>query len=92
MRWTGVIVGLFLVFHLADLTWGTANPEFVRGDAYPNLVPPSSRPSWRSIYIIANIALGIHLFHGAWAMFQSLGVNNPRLNPGAEASPAAVAA
>ena len=38
MRWTGVIVGLFLIFHLADLTWGTANPDFVRGDVYRNFV------------------------------------------------------
>ncbi|HEV7865772.1 MAG TPA: succinate dehydrogenase cytochrome b subunit, partial [Acidimicrobiia bacterium] len=34
MRWTGIIVILFLVFHLADLTWGSANPEFVRGNVY----------------------------------------------------------
>ena len=38
MRWTGIIFGLFLVFHLADLTWGTVNPDFVRGDVYHNFV------------------------------------------------------
>jgi succinate dehydrogenase cytochrome b subunit len=32
------------------------------------------------IYIVANIALGIHLFHGSWSLFQSLGLNNPRWN------------
>ena len=32
------------------------------------------------IYIVANIALGIHIFHGSWSMFQSLGLNNPRFN------------
>ena len=80
MRWTGVIVGLFVVFHLADLTWGTANPDFVRGDVYRNFVATFSRPPVAIIYILANIALGIHLFHGSWSMFQSLGVNNPRWN------------
>ena len=80
MRWTGVIVGLFIVFHLADLTWGTANPDFVRGDVYRNFVATFSRPPVAIIYILANIALGIHLFHGAWSMFQSLGLNNPRWN------------
>jgi succinate dehydrogenase / fumarate reductase, cytochrome b subunit len=80
MRWTGVIVGLFIVFHLADLTWGTANPDFVRGDVYRNFVATFSRPPVAIIYIVANIALGIHLFHGCWSMFQSLGVNNPRWN------------
>src|SRR5947207_4738104 len=38
MRWTGVIVLLFLAWHLADLTWGWANPDFVRGDPYNNVV------------------------------------------------------
>src|SRR5262245_13183849 len=38
MRWTGIIILLFLIFHLMDLTWGQANSEFVRGDPYNNLV------------------------------------------------------
>jgi succinate dehydrogenase / fumarate reductase cytochrome b subunit len=80
MRWTGIIVGLFLLFHLADLTWGTANPDFVRGDIYRNFVATFSRPGVAIIYIVANVALGIHLFHGCWSMFQSLGVNNPKWN------------
>ncbi|HEX5366868.1 MAG TPA: succinate dehydrogenase cytochrome b subunit [Acidimicrobiales bacterium] len=80
MRWTGVVVGLFLVWHLADLTWGTVNPDFVRGDVYRNMVASFERPAVSAIYIVANIALGLHLFHGAWSMFQSLGLNNPRWN------------
>jgi succinate dehydrogenase / fumarate reductase cytochrome b subunit len=32
------------------------------------------------VYIVANLALGFHIFHGAWSMFQSLGWNNPRFN------------
>jgi succinate dehydrogenase / fumarate reductase cytochrome b subunit len=80
MRWTGVVFGLFLLFHLADLTWGTVNPDFVRGDVYRNFVASFSRPPVAIIYIVANLALGLHLFHGAWSMFQSLGVNNPRWN------------
>jgi succinate dehydrogenase / fumarate reductase cytochrome b subunit len=80
MRWTGIIVGLYLVFHLADLTWGTANPEFVRGDPYNNLVASFDNPAVAGLYIVANLALGVHIFHGAWSMFQSLGANNPRFN------------
>jgi succinate dehydrogenase / fumarate reductase cytochrome b subunit len=80
MRWTGVIVGLFIIFHLADLTWGTVNPDFVRGDVYRNFLATFSRPGIAIIYIIANLALALHLFHGAWSMFQSLGLNNPRWN------------
>ena len=37
MRWTGIIVVLFLVWHLADLTWGWVNPDYVRGDVYDNV-------------------------------------------------------
>ena len=46
MRWTGIIVGLFLVFHLVDLTWGlnAVNPDFVRGEAYENLAYSLERP------------------------------------------------
>src|SRR5690606_724342 len=80
MRMTGVVILLFVIWHLADLTWGTVNPDFVRGDVYRNFVATFERPAVAVVYIVANIALGIHLFHGAWSMFQSLGLNNPRWN------------
>jgi succinate dehydrogenase cytochrome b subunit len=80
MRLTGVVILLFLIWHLADLTWGYVNPGFERGDVYRNLVASMDRPAVAAIYIVANLALGVHLFHGAWSMFQSLGVNNPRYN------------
>lgn len=84
MRWTGTIVLLFLLFHLADLTWGTPAPPattgFERGEVYANLVASLSRPLVSAIYIVANIALGFHIFHGAWSLFQSIGANNRRYN------------
>jgi succinate dehydrogenase / fumarate reductase, cytochrome b subunit len=80
MRWTGVIVLLFVLFHIADLTWGYANPGFVRGDVYRNLVVSFQRVPVALIYIVANLALGLHLYHGAWSLFQSLGWNNRRFN------------
>src|SRR4051794_4961520 len=85
MRWTGIIVLLFLFWHLADLTWGTANAvgangPFVRGDVYGNVVRSLDRWPVALLYIVANIALGIHLFHGTWSLFQSMGWNNPRFN------------
>ena len=80
MRWTGIIVLLFLAFHLADLTWGWFNPDFVRGEVYRNVDASLSRLPVTIIYIVGNIALGIHLFHGTWSLFQSLGWNNPRFN------------
>lgn len=80
MRWSGVIVLLFIAFHLSDLTWGFANPDFVRGDVYHNMVASLSFVPSAAFYILANLALGLHLYHGSWSLFQSLGVNNPRFN------------
>jgi len=80
MRWTGIIIALFIVFHLLDLTWGPANPDFVRGDPYNNLVYSMQRVPVAIVYILANIALAFHLYHGSWSLFQSLGINNPKYN------------
>jgi succinate dehydrogenase / fumarate reductase cytochrome b subunit len=80
MRYSGLIVLAYLVFHLADLTWGWTSDDWVRGHVYENLVNSLSRPVVALIYIVANILLSVHIFHGAWSMFQSLGINNPRYN------------
>jgi succinate dehydrogenase / fumarate reductase cytochrome b subunit len=80
MRWTGSIVALFVVWHLADLTWGFVNPDFVVGQVYWNIDQSLSRLPVALIYIVGNVALGIHLFHGTWSLFQSMGWNNPRFN------------
>jgi succinate dehydrogenase / fumarate reductase, cytochrome b subunit len=82
MRWTGIIVALYVLFHLADLTWGWwLGDDFIRGDVYYNLTQSLSSAPVALIYIVANTALAIHIFHGAWSMFQSLGINNPKYNP-----------
>lgn len=81
MRWTGPIVLLYLLFHLADLTWGLLpHTDYVRGDPYHNLSTSLSNLPVAIIYVAANVALALHIYHGAWSMFQSLGVNNPKIN------------
>ena len=80
MRWTGIIVLLFIIWHLADLTWGWANPDFVAGAVYYNVDQSLSRVPVAIFYILANLALGVHLFHGTWSLFQSMGWNSPRFN------------
>ena len=83
MRWGGVIFLAFLVFHLADLTWGVqpiAPEVWARGEVYANFVATFSRAPVTIFYVIAMGVLGLHLYHGAWSMFQSLGVNHPRFN------------
>ncbi len=81
MRFTGIIVLLYLFFHLADLTWGWMPwYDWERGEVHNNLVGSMSNPIVALVYIAANVVLAIHIFHGAWSMFQSLGINNPRYN------------
>lgn len=80
MRWGGVIILLFVLYHLAHFTWGTVHPDFRTGDVYHNIVTGFSVPWVSGIYIAANLALGFHLYHGLWSMFQSLGWNHPRFN------------
>lgn len=81
MRWTGPIVLLYILFHLADLTWGTwLGDDYVRGDVYHNVAESMSSIPVAAIYIVANVALAVHIFHGAWSMFQTLGIHNPRYN------------
>ena len=80
MRWTGIIVGAYILFHLSDLTWGFANGDFIRGDVHHNLVHSFRRIPVAIIYIVANLALATHLWHGCWSLFQSLGWNRPRFN------------
>jgi succinate dehydrogenase / fumarate reductase cytochrome b subunit len=77
MRWTGVIVLLFVAFHLLDLTWGPANPDFIDGDPYHNVVASFERVPVALVYVLANLALGVHLYHGAWSLFQSMGWVRP---------------
>jgi succinate dehydrogenase / fumarate reductase cytochrome b subunit len=77
MRWSGIIVILFVIWHLLDLTWGPVNPDFVSGDPYHNVVASFERVPVSIIYVIANLALGVHLYHGAWSLFQSMGWTRP---------------
>jgi succinate dehydrogenase / fumarate reductase cytochrome b subunit len=81
MLWTGTITLLYIFFHLADLTWGWwLGDEYVRGDVYHNVVESMSALPIAIIYVVANCALALHIFHGTWSIFQSLGINNPKFN------------
>ncbi len=86
MRITGVVVLLFIVWHLLDLTFGAVNSytgtKDTEGlkDVYGAVVYSFDRIPVAIFYILANIALGVHLFHGVWSLFQSMGWNNPRFN------------
>ncbi|WP_045304204.1 succinate dehydrogenase cytochrome b subunit [Saccharothrix sp. ST-888] len=78
MRWGGVILALFVVWHLLDLTTLTVNPRAEADHPYQNLVASFSTWYGGGIYIAAMLALGLHIRHGFWSAAQTLGVNNPR--------------
>jgi succinate dehydrogenase / fumarate reductase cytochrome b subunit len=80
MRWTGPLLALFIVYHLLHLTTGAVHPNFVEADVYHNVI--SGFRVWyvAVIYIVAMLMLALHLYHGAWSMFESLGLNHPKYN------------
>ena len=71
---------LFLLYHLADLTFGWANPDFVYGAVYNNVIASLTRAPVAILYLVAQVALAFHIYHGGWSLFQSLGFVNPRYN------------
>jgi succinate dehydrogenase / fumarate reductase cytochrome b subunit len=77
MMMSGTIVALFVVYHLLDLTWGPANPDFVRGDVHANVVASFERWPVALVYVLGNVALGLHLAHGVWSAAQTLGADSP---------------
>ena len=81
MIWSGPIVGFFVAYHLLHFTTGTVHPAFRFLSVHHNLVAGFHQPLASIFYILANILLAIHLSHGLWSLFQSLGINHPRYNP-----------
>jgi succinate dehydrogenase / fumarate reductase, cytochrome b subunit len=80
MRWGGVALFLFIIFHVLNITTGTIHPGgvFEEGNDYHNLVFTFSVWYMSLIYIVAVIALGLHVWHGVWSLCQTLGWNSSR--------------
>jgi succinate dehydrogenase / fumarate reductase cytochrome b subunit len=72
----------FIVFHLLHMTFGTLHPAFVPGGVYHNLTAGLGVPAIAGVYVAGATLLGVHLFHGLYALPRSLGL-------GAGASPSA---
>jgi succinate dehydrogenase / fumarate reductase cytochrome b subunit len=76
MIWSGFLVLGFVVYHLLDLTFGVANPDFRSGDIYHNVLATFGRAAAVAFYLAAMVGLAFHLWHGLWSLFQSLGLAN----------------
>jgi len=82
MMVSGPILLGFIVYHLAHLTFGLSPGDYAHSesDVYQNVVRGFSIPWVSGVYIVSMLALGNHLFHGVWSMFQSLGMNHTAYN------------
>lgn len=77
----GVSLLAFIVFHILHLTTGDLHSSFVHGRVYANVYDAFQNPAILAVYIVAMIFLGMHLYHGVWSVFQTLGINTPEHNP-----------
>lgn len=80
MPWTGVLLGIFVIYHILHFTTGQVHPHFIQGDAYQNFVAGFQVPLASMFYILAQICLGFHLWHGIWSLTQTLGWSHPRFD------------
>ena len=81
MYWSGPIVAAFIVYHLLQFTFGMGGTPYQDLDAYGNVINGFRVPVVSIFYIIAMALLCLHLRHGLWSMFQSLGFAHPRHTP-----------
>ena len=82
IRYGGVLLLAFIVFHILHMTLGkVAAPGFVHLDPYNNLRQGLANPIVAGFYVLAMGALGLHLYHGGWAVLRTLGVARPSAHP-----------
>ena len=81
IRWGGVLLLVFIVLHLLQLTVGVIHPDYAHLDPYNNVRIALSNPLVAALYLLAMAALGLHLYHGSWAVVRTLGVARPSAQP-----------
>jgi succinate dehydrogenase / fumarate reductase cytochrome b subunit len=81
IRWGGVFILVFLVYHILHFTLGTVHSDFVEGDPYHNVTVGFRSPLVVAFYLVAMAAVGLHLYHGIWSGGRSLGVSPPSPHP-----------
>ena len=78
MRWGGVLIATFVIYHLLHLTFGTVHRDFVRGSPFHNVATGFDSAWVLSLYLATLVALGLHLHHGIYSACQTLGLDHPR--------------
>jgi succinate dehydrogenase / fumarate reductase cytochrome b subunit len=80
MIWGGLFLAFYIVFHISHMTFGVPHPNFSEHDVYANVVNGFSVWPVSVFYILGMIALGLHLYHGVFSVFQTLGLTHPKYN------------
>ena len=81
MPWTGVLILVFLIFHLLQFTTLTIHPtKLVNGAVYANAYDAFQKWWFVLIYVAAVVLVGFHLVHGLWSGAQTAGVDSPDRN------------
>ncbi|MDQ3136523.1 MAG: succinate dehydrogenase cytochrome b subunit [Gemmatimonadota bacterium] len=81
IRWGGVLILVFIVYHVLHFTVGRVHTSFVEGDPYHNVVAGFANPLVVAFYELSLVAVGLHLYHGLWSSGRSLGVSQPSPRP-----------
>ena len=79
LRWGGVVILLFVIYHLLHLTWNIVHPGGAAAEPYDRLVNGFQIWSVVLAYTIAVIAVGLHVRHGMWSALTTLGANTSSL-------------
>lgn len=79
MRWGGVILAAFVIYHLLHFTTGTLLPGFDETSPYRNVIRGFQSWPVALIYVVALVMLCLHLYHGLWSATQTLSMTNPRV-------------
>lgn len=80
MRWGGVILAGFVIYHVLHFTFGTVHPNFEPGDPYGNVITGFQSVIVAISYIVVMGVLGLHLYHGIWSALQTLGITSSELD------------
>ena len=91
LKWGGVLLLVFIVFHILHFTIGSVHPDFVVGKIYQNLATGFAVKWVAVFYLVAMIALGMHLYHGAWSSMRTLGLSRQSAHPLKRYLPVAIA-
>jgi succinate dehydrogenase / fumarate reductase cytochrome b subunit len=81
MYWSGPIIACFVIYHLLQFTFGEGGTPYEEGDVYANVVAGFQVIPVSAFYILSMLLLGLHLSHGLWSMFQTLGFHHPKYTP-----------